>query len=73
VRAREALHERGEDPASFDAGRHGAANVHQAVQRRLGIKLADRVEHLLAAAHPGEPIVDERDFRRSHQPASTWL
>ena len=39
----------------------------------VGKELADRVEHLLAAPHPGQPVVDERHLQpgmRGH-PAST--
>ena len=30
------------------------------------IDLAQRLEHFLAAAHPGQPVVHERDTRSAH-------
>ena len=49
-----------------------AAIVQQRKQRRLRKKLAKHFEHLLAAAHSGQPVVNEGDSRvtmRCYHPA----
>jgi hypothetical protein len=58
---REPLDERRVDAMALDRRIDGAPHVDQRVDVGVGIELTQRVEHLLAAAHAGEPVVDQRD------------
>ena len=60
---RQALDERGHDAALLDHGRDGSRHVQERVEVGGGKQLAEHLEAALAAAHAGEPIVDERDLR----------
>ena len=54
------------------AGDTAAAHVDQRVERGVRVELADRLEHLLAASHAGQPVVDKRDsWPADDRPAGT--
>ena len=63
---RQPLHERGVYRQAFDRRRHGPALVDQREQFGLRKPLAQDFEHLLAAAHAGQPVVHEREARLRH-------
>src|SRR5262245_29983681 len=50
--------------AVLDRGRDAAATMHQRVEIRLREDLAEDLEALFAAAHAGQPVVDQRDPER---------
>ncbi len=63
---RQMLHERRPRPHALDRRRHRSAHVDEGEQRSVRKALADGIEHFLAAAHPGQPVVHDRDaLRRS--------
>jgi hypothetical protein len=62
---RQPLHQRRDDPVPFDGWRNGAAAMEQGVDVGVGIELAEPLEHLLAAPHPRQPVVNQRDPRHS--------
>ena len=62
VDQRQALDERGPDAMAGDRGRHAAGDVDQREQVGLGQQLTEDLEGLLAAAHAGEPVVNEGCF-----------
>ena len=73
-RPRQELDEGAARPRRVEARRDGAGDVQQREHLGAGQELRQRLEHLLAAAHPGEPVVHERDARaadvgRTHR----WL
>src|SRR5687767_1972682 len=45
---------------ALDRRRHRPFHVHECEEMRIGIEIADLLEHPLAAAHTGEPVVHER-------------
>jgi hypothetical protein len=58
---REGLNETGRDPVTLDRGRHRPLDVQQGVEIGIGEQLAERLQTALAAPHPGEPIMDDRN------------
>jgi hypothetical protein len=57
--AGQVLEQRVVDRRALDRRRDRAADVQQGEQLGAGIPLAQHLEHLLTAAHPGEPVVDD--------------
>ena len=57
----EPLHERPPLRQPLQSRRHRPGDVQQCMQRRSGIQFRDRLEDFLAAAHAGQPVVDECD------------
>jgi hypothetical protein len=44
-----------------DATGHGTRHVQERENLRIGAEDAQRVQHLLASPHSGQPVMDERD------------
>ena len=59
-RQRQPLNERRRDAVALDRRRHRAADVAQREDVGVGMQLAQRFEHALAAAHARQPVVNER-------------
>ena len=59
------LDERGHDPAPLDRRRHGTGYVEQREERRGREELTEDFQAPLAAAHAGEPVVNDGDSRRA--------
>jgi hypothetical protein len=59
------LDERRHDPAPLDRGRHGTGHVEQREERCRREQLTENFQAPLAAAHAGEPVVNEGDSRRA--------
>jgi hypothetical protein len=49
------------DRARLELGMHAAFDVQQREDRRVREEPRQLQQHLLAAAHAGQPVVDERD------------
>ena len=60
--AGQAIQPGSDDPAVLDDRRHAARHVHHGIEIRLREDLAERLEHLLAAAHASEPVMYQRTF-----------
>jgi hypothetical protein len=67
--ARQVLDERGVDRPTLDDRRDAAGQVDQREQLRIGKALADHLERLLAAAHSGQPVVNEGELHVGGTPA----
>ncbi len=68
-----ALQEAGADRVALELRGDRAREVEEGVDRRLREEAGDRLEHLLAAAHAGQPVVDQRDaagLARVHRAAA---
>ena len=65
---RQSLDERGVHRMRLDGLAHAPASVNQGVDRRVGEAAAERLEDLLAATHPGQPVLDQRGLHRALQP-----
>ena len=57
--AREPLERGGADVHRLDGGAGGAPAMDQGIERGVGERPAEDFQALLAAAHPGQPVVDE--------------
>jgi hypothetical protein len=57
----EHLRKRSDDSTPLDCRRYRPWYPNQRVQSRIRIELAERLEHLLPAPHPRQPIVDDGD------------
>jgi hypothetical protein len=57
------LHEGRPDLPRFELRGHGPLEVEQREDRGLGIEAGEREQHLLAAAHARQPVVDEGDLQ----------
>src|SRR3989304_2839577 len=55
------LEEGGPERMGLDAGAGRARHVKQCEDRRLGVELQKKLEHLFTAPQPGEPVVDDRN------------
>ncbi len=70
--ARRVLQRAGADRPPLEIGAERSGKVEQRVDRRLGQQLGEGLEHLLAATHAGQPVVDQRrpgSARGAHPPA----
>ena len=65
---RDPLERRGPDRHRLDRRADRAPPVDQGVQGGVGERLAEDFEALLAAAHPGQPVVDERHAEARQAP-----
>ena len=63
---RHLLEERRDDAPLLDDGRHGAGHLEQGEEIGGRKELAEDLEAALAAAHAGEPVVDEGDGGSRH-------
>ena len=50
-----------DDPAPFQGRGDRPLDVQERIDRRLRVEVGDRFKDLFAAAHAGQPVVDERD------------
>jgi hypothetical protein len=59
--ARDPLHRGGPDRLPLDSWRDRAWDSQEGIDRRAGVEFADRFEDFLAAAHAGQPVVENGD------------
>src|SRR5207253_736190 len=65
IAVRKPVEKAGGDAMALDDRAGGAGNVHEGEDVRVRVQQAKLLEDALAAAEPGEPVVDEGDLHRA--------